>query len=273
MDGNQHLGRGDFRASRSWAPSYHRSAAVFCPVFLCCFFLARSAPAPKVGGWRNPPSALIPPWCCVQTAPEKVTSAELYLAAAVITHLNSHSVLAEMILPPNDVFPLLEQPQSSPGCGYLSLRTYFPSAKHRWHCYQVLNQSITSKMLFHSSLNLILATFAKLWYSSVLVGLKIFYLEMQGNIGWNPGPTSVAYEHITLCCKGEKSRCLMDHVFIKVLAGLGQLEVPAMWNAHSGIKLVIHCAPLFLAWGMWAAQGHPMVWQPGARRETRSQRA
>lgn len=131
MDGNQHLGRGDFRASRSWAPSYHRSAAVFCPVFLCCFFLARSAPAPKVGGWRNPPSALIPPWCCVQTAPEKVTSAELYLAAAVITHLNSHSVLAEMILPPNDVFPLLEQPQSSPGCGYLSLRTYFPSAKHR----------------------------------------------------------------------------------------------------------------------------------------------
>lgn len=78
--------------------------------FLPCLppLLSLASSAPKVGGRRNPLSALIPPWCDVQTAAAKVTSAELYLAAGVITRLNSHSVLAEMILSPNDVFPLLE---------------------------------------------------------------------------------------------------------------------------------------------------------------------
>lgn len=116
----------------------HPLATGICGIFLPCLplllFLASSAP--WVGGRRSPLSALLTPWCRAQAAPGKVTSAELYLAAGVITHLNSHSVLAEMIFSPNDVFPLLEQPRTSPGRGHLTLRTYVPTAKRRRCCYR-----------------------------------------------------------------------------------------------------------------------------------------
>lgn len=83
------------------------SAALLCSAFLSCFFFGLVLPQRCVvfGGGRNPLSALIPPWCHTQTAQGKVTSAELYLAAGLIMHLNSQSGWAEMILSPNDVFP------------------------------------------------------------------------------------------------------------------------------------------------------------------------
>lgn len=80
-------------------------AAGICACFLAlpsstAFFLFWGSSAPKVGGWRNPLSALIPPWCRVQAASGKVSSAEPYLAAGVIMHLNSRSVLAVMVFSP-----------------------------------------------------------------------------------------------------------------------------------------------------------------------------
>lgn len=118
-DGNCCLGRGNFRASRSCTPSWHRdlqpcSALPPSPSFFF-FWLVLSQRWVAFWGGRVPLSALMPPWCHIQTAPGKVTSAELYLAAGLIMHLNSQSGLAEMILSPNDVFPLMAMATSPSG--------------------------------------------------------------------------------------------------------------------------------------------------------------
>lgn len=166
------FGKGGLQRSRSCTPSWHRdlqpcSALPSSPAF---FFLVLPHRWVVFWGGRNPLSALIPPWCHIQTAPAKVTSAELYLAAALIMHLNSQSGLAEMILSPNDVFPPWPWPPHPQGLFSSSKAQVMPAVGPEHHFRDAF--SFQFELNFRNICEIVIELDA--------CRLKIFHLEVQG---------------------------------------------------------------------------------------------